>query len=303
MNTSRMDPEALAARLAAGAAVDDTERVALMTSTDILTLAMLADDARRACRGDQVTFVRVADVAWPLSDAPVDIPRSAGEVRVLPAEGGVRAALPGLRDVVAAAQGIPVTAYGLGGLMRAAESDGLTLADACAALRETGVAAISEAALDELPEPERAFEVVREAGLEVARVVVRRNTDANGRVVLLRTLAAVQRAAGPVRSFAPLPRTWTASAPSTGYEDVRAIAVSRLLASGVPSIQVDWALYGPKLAQVALTMGADDLDGVTARDDMPDGRRRAPLEEVLRNIRAAGFTPAERDARYARLGG
>ncbi len=302
MNTARMDPEALAARLAAGTATDDADLLALMTSTDILTIAMLADDARRACCGDRVTFVRVADV--PLSaGAPVDIPDAAGEVRVTPSEGGITAVLAGLRAIVTAARGIPVTAYTLGGLMTAAEADGLTLAAACAALRDAGVAAVSEAALDELREPERSFSAVREAGLDVARVVVRRNTDPRGRVALLRRLAAVQRAAGPVRSFAPLARVWTASAPSTGYEDVRAIAVSRLLASGVASIQVDWSLYGPKLAQVALTMGADDLDGVTARDDMPDGRRRAPLEEVLRNIRAAGFTPAERDARYSRLGG
>ena len=81
------------------------------------------------------------------------------------------------------------------------------------------------------------------------------------------------------------------------------MALTRLLLPSVPSVQVDWTLYGPKLAQVALTMGADDLDAVTAEDDAPDGRRRAPLEEVLRNIRAAGLTPCERDGAYRRLAG
>jgi hypothetical protein len=38
---------------------------------------------------------------------------------------------------------------------------------------------------------------------------------------------------------------------------------------------------------------------VTASDDAPDGRRRAPLEDVRRNIEAAGFEPAERDGRFA----
>jgi 2-iminoacetate synthase ThiH len=61
---------------------------------------------------------------------------------------------------------------------------------------------------------------------------------------------------------------------------------------------VDWLRYGPKLAQVALTFGADDLDCVSATHDAPDGRRRAPLEEVRRNIEAAGFSPAERDGRF-----
>jgi 2-iminoacetate synthase ThiH len=74
--------------------------------------------------------------------------------------------------------------------------------------------------------------------------------------------------------------------------------MARLAAPNIPSIQVDWQLYGPKLAQVALTFGADDLDNVTASDEAPDGRRRAPLEEVRRNIEAAGFQPAERDGRF-----
>jgi 2-iminoacetate synthase ThiH len=63
-------------------------------------------------------------------------------------------------------------------------------------------------------------------------------------------------------------------------------------------VQVDWLRYGPKLAQVALTFGADDVDNVSTSDDAPEGRRRAPLDEVRRNIEAAGFTPAKRDGRF-----
>jgi 2-iminoacetate synthase ThiH len=50
---------------------------------------------------------------------------------------------------------------------------------------------------------------------------------------------------------------------------------------------------------VALTFGADDLDGVSAADDAPEGKRRAPLEDIRRNIEAAGFTAVERDGRFA----
>ena len=86
--------------------------------------------------------------------------------------------------------------------------------------------------------------------------------------------------------------------PTTGYEDVKAVAIARLAAPNIPTVQVDWLRYGPKLAQVALTFGADDLDAVSASDEAPDGRRRAALEEVRRNIEAAGFSPAERDGRF-----
>jgi 2-iminoacetate synthase ThiH len=55
------------------------------------------------------------------------------------------------------------------------------------------------------------------------------------------------------------------------------------------------------LAQVALTFGADDVDGVSPSDASPHGLRRAPLEEITRNIRAAGLVPVERDGRFRTL--
>ncbi len=73
------------------------------------------------------------------------------------------------------------------------------------------------------------------------------------------------------------------------------VALARLAAPSVPSIQVDWRRYGPKLAQVALTFGADDLDGVSPSDDAPEGSRRAPRAEIERNVQAAGLSPVERD--------
>jgi aminodeoxyfutalosine synthase len=86
--------------------------------------------------------------------------------------------------------------------------------------------------------------------------------------------------------------------PTTGYDDVKVIAMARLLAANIETIQVDWVLYGPKLAQVALTVGADDVDAVSAVDDTAEGRRRSPLEEIRRNIRAAGQEPVERNGRF-----
>jgi aminodeoxyfutalosine synthase len=86
--------------------------------------------------------------------------------------------------------------------------------------------------------------------------------------------------------------------PTTGFDDVKRVALARLFLEDVPSIQVDWSLYGPKLAQVALTVGANDVDAVSPLDDSAEGRRRAPLEEIRRNIRAAGLDPVERDGRF-----
>jgi aminodeoxyfutalosine synthase len=116
----------------------------------------------------------------------------------------------------------------------------------------------------------------------------------------MEAVAALQRGIAAIRAFAPLPRRVNPAAPTTGYDDLKRVALARLIVEKVPSIQVDWNLYGPKLAQVALTMGADDLDAVRADDDQSLGVRRAPLEEVKRNIRAAGYEPAERTGRFDR---
>ena len=68
----------------------------------------------------------------------------------------------------------------------------------------------------------------------------------------------------------------------------------------IPSIQVDWPLYGPKLAQVGLIVGADDIDGVVASEPGTLGPRRTALED-RGNIRAAGLEPVERDGQFVRL--
>ena len=104
-----------------------------------------------------------------------------------------------------------------------------------------------------------------------------------------------------IRAFAPLPRKLNPAVPTTGYDDVKRVALARLVVGNVPSIQVDWALYGPKLAQVALTVGADDVDAVSAEDQTTQGPRRAPLEEIRRNIRAACQEPMERNGRFESL--
>src|SRR3954452_4870785 len=99
----------------------------------------------------------------------------------------------------------------------------------------------------------------------------------------------------------PMPRVTSVAPPTACYDDVQQIAGARLLVDNIESIQVDWALYGPKLAQVALTMGADDVDGLSPLEgDL--GRRRSPLEEIRGNIRAAGLEPVERDGTYRERG-
>ena len=140
-----------------------------------------------------------------------------------------------------------------------------------------------------------------DAGLGVPVVGVH-DAPANP-VVFLRRVALLQKATKAFRAVAPLPRRASAEAPSTGYDDVKLIALAALLADGVGRVQVDWRQHGAKLSQVALLFGANDVDHVPATDDAPLGPRRAPLEEVRRNIVAASLTPVARTARFEAVSG
>ena len=74
--------------------------------------------------------------------------------------------------------------------------------------------------------------------------------------------------------------------------------LATLLVDNVDRVQVDWRQHGAKLSQVALLFGASDVDGVPASDEAPLGPRRAPLEEVRRNVTAASLKPVARTGRF-----
>jgi aminodeoxyfutalosine synthase len=196
------------------------------------------------------------------------------------------------------AGGVPLTGFSLADLRGL---DGLPLASVCAALRGAGLDVIADVPLDLLDDQAEAVAVARDAGLAVTRLTVHALSAAD-RIPVVARARDLQHSLGGFRVLAPLPRTMSVSAPSTGYDDVKQIALARLLAANIESIQVDWTLYGPKLAQFALTIGADDVDGVAAIDPGTLGTRRSPIEEIRGNIRSAALEPVERNARYEAIG-
>jgi len=273
------------------------ELVSLVSSHDIIGLGMLADDLRRARHGVRTTFVRVADVPVD-GDGAIEVPPAAGEARIVGMPATRAAAIERVAQTARAAGGrAAVSAYSLSDLEALAGRDGATLRAILEEMRAAGLELVAEAPFDRLNNPRRAIEEVNIAGLTLARLTVHQSPSPDP-LSLLKSVADLQRTVAVIRAFAPLPRTTNPAAPTTGYEDVRHVALARIIVDNVPSIQVDWSLYGPKLAQVALTVGADDVDAVSAADDQSQGRRRAPLEEILRNIRAAGQEPVERNGRF-----
>ncbi len=276
--------------------VSDQELSDLAASHDIITLGMAADEVRGARHGRRATFVRVADVpAEP--GAPIACPTAAGELRIAGVPESSAAAVARTREVAAASGSVPVSGFSLADLEQLAGREGQTLRQLLEELHAAGLELIAEAPVDVLRDARRAIEEVNIAGLVLARLTVHRLEVADP-LPLLKSVAELQHEVGVIRAFAPLPRRSNPAAPTTGYEDVKRVALARLVCETIPSIQVDWTLYGPKLAQVALTVGADDVDAVSPRAAPAAGRRRAPLEEIRRNIRAAGFEPCERSGRF-----
>jgi aminodeoxyfutalosine synthase len=276
--------------------VSDAELTSLAASHDIINIGMLAEDVRRRRHGLRTTFVRVADVSAD-PGAPAVAPPAAGEIRIVGVPASRAAAIDRVKQVAAAANGVAVSAFSLVDLEQLAARERVTLRSLLEDLRAAGLELVAEAPVDLLEHPRRAIEEVNISGLSLARLTVHKSPSADP-LPLLKAVADLQRIVAVIRGFAPLPRRVNPAVPTTGYDDVKRIALARIVVDNVASIQVDWSLYGPKLAQVALTVGADDVDGVSADDDMAQGRRRAPLEEIRRNILAAGQEPVERNGRF-----
>ena len=90
---------------------------------------------------------------------------------------------------------------------------------------------------------------------------------------------------------------------TTGFNDIREIAVSRLMLDNIPHIKAYWVMMTPQIAQIALRFGADDLDGTVVEEKIyrdAGGATSGSLRrsELLRLIREAGREPLERDTLY-----
>jgi aminodeoxyfutalosine synthase len=90
---------------------------------------------------------------------------------------------------------------------------------------------------------------------------------------------------------------------TTGLTDIRQVAVSRLMLDNFPHIKSYWQMVTPKIAQIALRFGADDIDGTVIEEKIyhdagattPQGMNR---RELVRLITEAGRVPFERDTLY-----
>jgi aminodeoxyfutalosine synthase len=88
-----------------------------------------------------------------------------------------------------------------------------------------------------------------------------------------------------------------------GLMDLKTMAISRLMLDNFPHIKAYWIMLGIKTAQVALSFGADDIDGTVVHEKIyhdagSDSPEELTVVEIRRFIEEAGRIPVERDTLY-----
>jgi aminodeoxyfutalosine synthase len=90
---------------------------------------------------------------------------------------------------------------------------------------------------------------------------------------------------------------------TTGYDDLRNLAVGRLFLDNIHHVKTHWIMVTPFLSQVALSFGVNDMEGTVVREKIyheagAHTAQNMSLDEILHTIRSAGKIPVERDSFY-----
>lgn len=124
----------------------------------------------------------------------------------------------------------------------------------------------------------------------------------------LNALREAQDETGGFLAFIPLafhPKNTAMSdiSRTTGISDLKNVAVARLFLDNFPHIKAYWVMIGPQMAQLALSFGADDMDG-TVKEEVITHMAGAETDQAIgsdtlvRLIKEAGRVPVERDTLY-----
>lgn len=128
--------------------------------------------------------------------------------------------------------------------------------------------------------------------------------DRVGHLIRLRELQDTTRG---FQAFIPLSyhplKTDIGGAGASGLDDLKTIAISRLVLDNIPHIKAYWVMLGEKISQLALLFGADDLDGTVIDEKITYAaggvsRKSITEAELVNLIKATGRTPVERDSYY-----
>jgi aminodeoxyfutalosine synthase len=229
-----------------------------------------------------------------------------------------------LRGIKALRPGVHLQAFTAVEIAHLADIAGLSVVDTLMALKEAGLGSLPGGGAEVFSPRIRGSlcptKLPAEGWLAVAKTAHRLGIRTNAtmlyghleiaaeRVDHLLRLREAQDDTGGFLTFIPLafhPENTQLSdlQATTGIDDLKNLAVARLLLDNFPHIKAFWIMIGVKMAQLSLAFGADDIDGTVIEERIthmagaqtPQGLTRAQL---LHLIQEAGCEPVERDTLY-----
>ncbi len=155
------------------------------------------------------------------------------------------------------------------------------------------------------------MEIAHNAGIKTNATMLYGHLESiEDRVDHLFKLRDLQDRTGGFQAFIPLSyhpkNTEIGGFYSSGVDDLKTIAISRLVLDNFEHIKAYWIMLGEKISQVALLFGADDIDGTIIEEKITHSagamtEEGMTKEELAYLIKKAGKTPVERDAFYNEL--
>lgn len=155
------------------------------------------------------------------------------------------------------------------------------------------------------------METAHRAGIKTnATMLYGHIENSRHRVDHLMRLRRLQDRTGGFQAFIPLayhPRnTEMQGGYTSGLDDLRTIAVSRLVLDNFDHIKAYWIMLGEKISQLALRFGADDIDGTIIEEKITHSAGgltggQMTVDQLVNLIRKAGRVPVERDSFYKKL--
>ena len=318
-------------RAVAGERLSAAAAAALLADGEaLLALGRAAAAVRRSrVPTEQVTFALGHSLAASVPESEADLKAALAAAVAAGCSEVVFCAAPlaAVTRVVAAAKAhTPQLRYGLAVDAAAWAAEGITTEEALSALRDAGLSFLvrdsgSQSAggtQQDAPKPGwlAVVAVAQRLGLDAApTIVVRADETVAERVTQLVRVRDWQDGNSPRRSSAHRACVVTA-APGAGgrtvspFDYLRTLAVLRLFLDTTTHVSAAWGHIGAEVAQLSLSFGADDLGTVqppaltaptSGTDAAGQWLPRMSRDELVRLIRAAGWTPAQRDTGYGTL--
>jgi aminodeoxyfutalosine synthase len=229
----------------------------------------------------------------------------------------------GVRDILPA---VHIKAFTAEELWRMAQQAGIAVAEVLTRLRQRGLQSIPGGGAEILSEALRARicpdKLSAEHWLEVHREAHRQGISSNAtmldghvetsehRVEHLQRLRSLQDETGGFNAFIPLKYRKAHNRLSevgevSATEDLRNMAICRLFLDNIPHLKAYWPMFGKDMAQLALSFGADDMDGtidsstqIYAMAGAEDTSPRMTVDELRQMAQASNLVAVERDSLY-----